>query len=84
MDEWIGVKNRLPEIKDNLGDLESEDVLIIDSGNNQYVGKLTFYPKGDYRNEDKYSWDEKTTGCGCCCKSIDVIYWMPLPKPPEE
>ena len=33
---------------------------------------------------DIESWSEKGTGCGCCCSSITITHWQPLPEPPKD
>lgn len=84
MNDWISVKTILPEIKDKTKSSESEDVLFIADDGRMYVGHLNYYPVSGYRTEEKYSWTENVTGCGCCGYSLDATYWMPLPKPPER
>lgn len=79
MTEWISISEEKPKINDSN---ESDDVLIIDSGGNQYVASLFFYPIEGYRKVESSGWSERTTGCGCCCRDINPTHWMPLPKPP--
>jgi hypothetical protein len=79
--EWISVKDRLPEIKEDGSD-ESEVVAILDEYGSIYVGFVNFYPAGGYRKEDVYRWTEKTSGCGCCCGGLMVTHWMKLPEKP--
>jgi hypothetical protein len=78
---WIRVEDRLPDLrKDNT----SDDVLICDSCDEMYVARLNYYPIDRRRTEEKYTWTENSTGCGCCSCDIDVTHWIPLPEPPKK
>jgi len=69
MNEWISVKDRLPEIPDAevsewAGDY-GRGFLTVDTDG--YVEITTFW-----KEENEFENHE------------DIIYWMPLPKPPKE
>lgn len=74
MSEWISVKDRLPELRDD--QYPSKDVLVVvnDEHKSMYVAYYTTYGE----------WEVQETGCGCCSKDIKPTHWMSLPKPPEN
>jgi hypothetical protein len=72
--DWISVKDRLPEVKE--GDTRSNWVLVLTRDSSRYVAD--FNTKG--------SWH---CNCNCREGSYadedgnDVTHWMPLPEPPK-
>ena len=83
--EWVKCSDRMPEIKDKTQrSSESDDVLIIDSSGQMYVGYLNYYGISGYRKEEGYSWSEQSTACVCCCQELHITHWMPLPPTPKD
>lgn len=83
MDNWIHVKDKLPEPKKIDGaDIEYEDVLVVDRDGQMYVGYLQKWGISGYRTEEEYHWSERSTSCGCCAQDLKPTHWMPLPAPP--
>jgi hypothetical protein len=82
--EWISVKDRLPLLISKLekneeeeDEMYSEDILIYDPEHGMF--------RGVYRkSNNRYYWEEYSTGCGCCAQDLNVTHWRSLPKPPEE
>jgi Protein of unknown function (DUF551) len=70
LNNWISVKDRLPEIKNRM----SEHVLILDE-----YGQMSVKPFEIVNNEIVVDWGEAGTR-----PLSDVTHWMPLPKPPTE
>lgn len=71
MQEWISVKDRVPEI--------DKDVLVFDSNTKQCSVRYRlneFYPDCDEEN-NKYAWNDQGI-------INSVTHWMPLPEPPKE
>lgn len=68
MNEWISVKDRLPEI-------HSPDVLAYD-GKNQFIS-------GRWGVGNTVYFQTNNCGC-CNSGMGEITHWMPLPKPPEE
>lgn len=99
MNEWINVKDRLPQ--------DGQKVLGIDDLQDQWVVSFNFSKK-TYRMGDKviyhvipgcYEWDFETDNslcCFCVCPKFNTIpidrhpekrtitHWMPLPEPPKS
>lgn len=78
--EWISVKDRLPETKDLFGHgyVNSEEVLIFDNGK-VYCAFLQLYIKNNnlWRTK-KGDWQFKAFGHSF----YNTTHWMPLPEPP--
>ncbi len=70
LNNWISVKDRLPEIKNRM----SEHVLILDE-----YGKMSVEPFEIVNNEIVVDWGEAGTR-----PLSDFSHWQPLPKPPTE
>lgn len=68
MNEWISVKNRLPDIPKN--DFASDYVLVHDEKAGDWVA---YYDANG-------GWCEARE----CIPFKNVTHWMPLPKPPKE
>ncbi len=84
MSNWINVKDKLPDIKEHIGvDIEYQDVLVLDSDQQMYVAYLTKRGISGFRTVEQYSWEERSTGCGCCAKPLTPTHWMPLPELPN-
>ena len=71
MSGWISVKDRMPEIKDVHGWMESRTVLIWAGGSVQ-TGKLS-----ETLKTKKVRWENHLRA------GIPVTHWMPLPEPPK-
>ena len=75
--EWISVKDRLPEpdVK-TIGRIETEKVIAWD-GNRLVFGNFTIY-----RHDNSFEfYGADADGTHCFWK---VTHWMPLPEPPEK
>ena len=75
MGEWISVKNRLPEEKENWITLDWQEVICCCDfgGDPRRVDVRTYsYGKGHF-------WHH-----GLQIKDGVVTHWMPLPEPPKE
>ena len=68
MDEWISVKDRLPE--------SGERVLAYAIQNDDFPYLDCHYFEADHYNG---RWSENVDICTIC-----VTHWMPLPLPPKE
>lgn len=72
MPEWISVKERLPE--------DGESILMIVSGKpKDNITLIGVYAIGDYSDDEGWIVDEYPEW-----ENPNVIYWMPLPEPPDE
>lgn len=83
MDEWVRVKDRLPECtKDLAGNKASDDVLIIVNG--EIYSAYLEAVRPDFK---KLIW---SPNIGDDCFDIEeyhgdaVTHWMPLPEPPRD
>lgn len=70
--KWISVKDRLPEI--------GQEVNVIVIGNR--VTSLA--RKIRYEGDKEYSWDNSYPGSGNWHAKEAVTHWQPLPEPPVE
>jgi hypothetical protein len=70
MSEWISVKDKLPEI----------DQECLTYCENKYFGKNSTYPLGH-----KYVAVDRYLSCGFRTDTFygEVLYWQPLPPPPD-
>jgi len=74
MNEWISVKDSLPEY----------DVHVLAwDGDDQFVAYRYFIEEGRAKRVVEYF---KSVICTCCDDRYDgdIIHWMPLPENPDE
>lgn len=75
MSEWISVNDQMPAVGDNV--LSAS--IRLDGCWEITRTKLCYNS-----HIKKYHWDYFSSGCGCCdTDQEDVMFWMPLPSPPD-
>ena len=72
VNEWISVKDRLPEMDAMRGVFETVSIALKD-------GRVV---SGCYRNTDKEWWGDITDGLYSNITDL-ATHWMPLPQPPK-
>lgn len=77
--DWISVKDRLPEISVSDNTCEYTVPVLAFGGGCVMFGYFKIYIYDGYWgfngiDEDDYEW---------CCISAEVTHWMPLPEPPK-
>ena len=82
-DNWINVKDKLPDGDGNLWDglEESKYVLVYGCCENRYGYGIGTYIRDHIDRDD--GWDGCLSGL-YDLYSCDVTHWMPLPEPPKE
>lgn len=70
---WVSVKDQLPK--------ENEKVMVFTSDSDLLIASLVC---SDFDDSFYYLWDVICYEHLCHSNDFNVIYWMPLPKPPEE
>jgi len=78
MNDWISVKDRLPEEHGY-----DAYLVYLDIG---HVMIADFYPEEHekYYKQDESYWDSRDSTDMCDLLSHHVTHWMPLPEPPKE
>ena len=78
--EWISVKERLPEAR-SYPHPEIEKAVLIYTPVDGYV-HIGWYAGKDYRGRDKWNTLSAMRSYQVCTKK--VTHWMPLPESPKE
>jgi len=84
VNEWISVKDRLPEYGSKV---LAYGIADRDCPEPQLEVRTCEYTEWDYTDrggKKGYSFGLLSSGCGCCDGVLeDATHWMPLPEPPK-